>query len=94
PAAGLAVDRIAAVGFPLGFLLETARNVIGKRRLKADTMPAGAAERTARSGRLLQPPAWAGVFTRVATAPFRWLQRRFHRSELATTWVLVAHRPG
>ena len=92
--AGLVVDRIDAVGFPLGFLLETARNLIGKRRLQSDTIPTAASDRTARSGRILQPPAWSGTLTRAGTAPFRWVQRRFHRSDRATTWVLVAHRPG
>ncbi len=91
--AGLVVDRIDAVGFPLGFPLEAARNVIGRRRLRASAVPATVADRTARSGRTLQPPAWAGGLTRAATAPFRWVQRRFHRSDLATAWVLVAHRP-
>ncbi|MFP5257257.1 MAG: class I SAM-dependent methyltransferase [Acidimicrobiia bacterium] len=93
-AAGLTVERIDAVGFPLGFPLEWARNLIGRRRLRRGAADRAVADRTASSGRTLQPPAWSGRLTQLATAPFRWVQRWFRGSELATGWVLVARRPA
>jgi SAM-dependent methyltransferase len=92
-AAGLTVERIDAVGFPLGFPLEWARNVIGRRRLRRGAADRTIADRTARSGRTLQPPSWSGRLTQLVTAPFRWVQRWFRSSDLATGWVLVARRP-
>jgi SAM-dependent methyltransferase len=67
-------------GFPLGYLLEFGRNRIAARRLRA--RPAGTvAERTATSGRLLQPLGRArGVATNWGTAPFRAVQRAFPRT--------------
>lgn len=64
-------------GVPLGYVLEAGRNAIGKRRLgKAADM--SIAERTAGSGRLLQPSGgMRGAATRWATSPFRLLQRAF-----------------
>lgn len=91
--AGLTVERIDAVGFPLGFPLEWARNLIGRRRLRRGAADWAVADRTASSGRTLQPPDWSGRATQLVTAPFRWVQRRFAGSELATGWVLVARRP-
>ncbi len=72
--AGLADVVVTAVGFPLGHLLEGVRNVIARVSggREADSMDS----RTAGSGRLYQPNRGA-VFTEVATAPFRRLQRRF-----------------
>jgi SAM-dependent methyltransferase len=64
-------------GVPLGYALETARNVVGKRRL-AQAKTSSAEERTAGSGRVMQPKGSAlGLATRVATAPFRLVQRGF-----------------
>jgi SAM-dependent methyltransferase len=64
-------------GVPLGYALETARNVVGKRRL-AQAKTSSTAERTAGSGRVMQPKGSAlGLATRVATAPFRLVQRGF-----------------
>lgn len=74
---GLDQVEIRQYGFPLGYLLEAARNVIGRRRLAAaeDT---SAAERTAGSGRFLQPSGRArGVAIEWGTAPFRLVQRAF-----------------
>ena len=69
--------EIRQYGFPLGFLLEAGRDVIGQRRLGAATTRS-VAERTARSGRLLQPASRArGAATQYGTAPFRLLQRGF-----------------
>jgi hypothetical protein len=62
---------------PLGYVLEAGRNRIGKRRLAA-VATTSAAERTAGSGRLLQPSgSLRGAATRWATAPFRLAQRAF-----------------
>jgi SAM-dependent methyltransferase/glycosyltransferase involved in cell wall biosynthesis len=64
-------------GAPLGYLLEAVRNAIGRRRLAAATS-ASVAERTAASGRLLQPrSAVRAALTRWGTAPFRVAQRAF-----------------
>ena len=71
------VERVRQYGFPLGYLLEAARNEVGRRRLKA-TAATSVAERTAGSGRLLQPSGAAqAAATRWGTAPFRVAQRAF-----------------
>lgn len=91
-AAGLEVVSNVVYGAGLGEVLERARNLIGARRLKAAdaTLAAAAAseggssdkdaamaELTSASGRLLQPPAAAGLAVQAVTAPFRVVQRRF-----------------
>jgi protein-L-isoaspartate O-methyltransferase len=64
-------------GWPLGYLLEAARNVIAQRRLAA-AGTRSAAERTAASGRLLQPAGRArAAAIQYGTAPFRVPQRAF-----------------
>lgn len=69
--------QIRRYGFPLGYLLEGARNAIGRRRLAA-AATRSVAERTAASGRLFQPSAAVlGAATRWGTAPFRGMQRAF-----------------
>jgi glycosyltransferase involved in cell wall biosynthesis/SAM-dependent methyltransferase len=78
-------------GFPLGYLLEPVRNLIGRRRLAA-AAERSLAERTAGSGRLLQPSAGIiGLLSRWATVPFRSLQRAFPRA--GTGLVVVARLP-
>jgi glycosyltransferase involved in cell wall biosynthesis len=74
---GLTDIEVRQYGFPLGYSLEAARNLIARRRLTA--APDGSlAERTAASGRLLQPSSGKlGMATRYGTAPFRLLQRGF-----------------
>jgi len=68
---------IRLYGMPLGYLLEAGRNAVGRRRLAA-AAGKSAAERTAGSGRLLQPSgSFRGTATRWATAPFRVAQRAF-----------------
>jgi SAM-dependent methyltransferase len=62
-------------GFPLGYLLEPIRNLIGRRRLAASA-DSSLADRTAGSGRQLQPSGGAfAVASRWVTVPFRSLQR-------------------
>ncbi|HUY46286.1 MAG TPA: class I SAM-dependent methyltransferase [Streptosporangiaceae bacterium] len=70
--------EVRQYGLPLGYLLEGVRNVIGKRRLASATAPASVAERTAGSGRVLQPSgSLRGGASRWGTAPFRLMQRAF-----------------
>ena len=89
--AGLSEVRIVAYGFPLGYILEWARNQILGRRLQ--NVSASAAARSAGSGRRLQlgeriaPLVWAG------TLPFRYLQRPFGAGDLGTGFVARAQRP-
>jgi SAM-dependent methyltransferase len=74
---GFTEIEIRQYGFPLAYLLEAARNAIGRRRLAA-AAGRSAAERTAGSGRILQPSGRArGAATQGGTAPFRLLQRAF-----------------
>ena len=69
--------QIRQYGFPLGYLLEAGRNQIARRRLAASAGQS-LAERTAGSGRLLQPSgSMIGAVTKWGTAPFRVLQRAF-----------------
>ena len=71
---------IRQYGFPLGYLLEAGRNQIARRRLAASTGQS-LADRTAGSGRLLQPSGgMTGALTRWGTAPFRVVQRAFPRT--------------
>ncbi len=74
---GFTQIQLRQYGFPLGYLLEAGRNVIGQRRLAtAAAMPV--AERTAGSGRLLQPSGGLrGAAARWGTAPFRVVQQAF-----------------
>lgn len=64
-------------GFPLGYVLESARNQVARRRMTSATRTS-LAERTAASGRSLQPSgAVLGAAARWTTAPFRLVQRAF-----------------
>jgi SAM-dependent methyltransferase len=77
-AAGFADITVRLYGMPLGYLLETARNAISKRRLGSAAASMSVEERTAGSGRFLQPTGGArGAAIRWATAPFRIAQRAF-----------------
>jgi SAM-dependent methyltransferase len=87
--AGLVEPEIVVYGFPLGYALEAVRNVVARRDLSRDaTTP----ERTAASGRWLQPPEWSAHATHVAAAPFRLAQRPFAESSLGTGLVARARR--
>jgi SAM-dependent methyltransferase len=67
--------EVRQCGAALGFVLEAGRNVVGKRRL-AKVSEVSIEERTAGSGRLLQPNGGLkGTAMRYATSPFRMLQR-------------------
>lgn len=74
---GFGEIEVRCYGVPLGYLLEAARNLIGRRRLAAAETQS-IAERTAGSGRRLQPSGTvAGAVIRWGTAPFLMLQRAF-----------------
>ena len=84
--------EIRQYGFPLGYLLEAGRNRIARRRLAASAGQS-LAERTAGSGRLLQPSgSRIGAVTRWGTAPFRVLQRAFPGT--GTGLVALARLPA
>jgi SAM-dependent methyltransferase len=79
-------------GMPLGYLLETARNTVGRRRLAAAPHES-MAQRTGESARLIQPRgALYGSVARFGTAPFRYLQRGFPRT--GTGLVVRAQLPA
>jgi len=74
---GFAGIRVRQYGFPLGYVLEAGRNLIARRRL-ASAAAKSVAERTAGSGRLLQPSGGPrAAAARWGTAPFRVVQRAF-----------------
>ena len=87
--AGLTEIEADVYGFPLGYALDHVRNLIANRQPAAGTFE----DRTAGSGRLLQPPYWAGPITQALTFPFRVAQRPFRRTQKGTGLVLSARRP-
>lgn len=89
-AAGLTGIEVFAYGFPLGYLLDAIRNRIAAQHEEA----ASAAERTAASGRWLQPPDGAGWLTRSVSLPFRLLQRPFERSNVGIGLVAWGRSPS
>jgi len=87
--AGYREPRVESVGMPLGYMLEFARNRLASPGAEAD---ASLERRTARSGRLIQPPDRLGWVTRFGTAPFRLLQHPFRNTAFGTGLVAVARR--
>ena len=88
---GFTEIQLRQYGFPLGYPLEAGRNLIGRRRL-ATAAAASVAERTAGSGRLLQPSGGLrGAATRWGTAPFRVMERAFPNTG---TGLIVLARSG
>jgi hypothetical protein len=83
---GWTPNVIRAYGFPLGYGLEKVRHRVAARRTSADTM----SDRTAASGRNLQPLRSMGYLTWSAAGPFRLLQRPFFDSDLGTGLVALA----
>ena len=93
--AGLVDVRVDHVGYPVGYALEKVRNVVAARRLSAAGIdldhrpdPSQVTSHTERSSSFLQPPAWSGTLTRIASAPGRWAQRR--RPDRGPGLLLVA----
>jgi len=79
-AVGLVDVRVTGFGAPLGYLLETGRNAVARRR-QSTAAGRSMAERTGSSGRTLQPSRRAaGVAMQVASLPFRRVQRLFPRT--------------
>ena len=75
--AGFADVEVVVYGWPLGYVTENVRSRIAARRAMVPEGGAGASmqERTAGSGRVLQPRTVAGVAVQLATSPFIALQR-------------------
>ena len=91
---GLVDVRVVHVGYPVGFALERVRNAVAARRLARADRAAGhdaVAAATEQSSSFLQPPAWSGRVTQLASAPGICLQRR--RPDTGTGLVLVARAP-
>ncbi len=70
-AAGLTAPVVVPYAFPLGYLLEGARGVLARR----GSIPDDVVERTAGSGRWLQPPSWFALGSWAVVWPFRLAQR-------------------
>ena len=87
--AGLVETSVVTYGFPVGYVLEAGRNLLAQRFETPDSM----LDRTAASGRWLQPPDWAAPATRALAVPLRILQRPFSRGRLGTGLVALARRP-
>jgi SAM-dependent methyltransferase len=88
--AGLDEIRIVSYGFPLGYALEAGRNACAR----GAGPPGSMGERTASSGRWLQPPEWAGELTRLGSLPFRYLQRPFADGARGTGLVARGRKPA
>ncbi len=84
--AGLVDVSIVTYGFPAGYVLEAGRNVLARRLETASAM----SDRTAASGRWLQPPDWAAVAMWAAALPSRAAQRPFGHTRLGTGLVALA----
>jgi SAM-dependent methyltransferase len=87
--AGFVDARVLAYGFPAGYVLEAARNVLAQRELRK---PRTQWERTLSSGRWLQPSEWMAPLTRAVAAPLELLQRPFLGGERGTGLVARAAR--
>jgi SAM-dependent methyltransferase len=86
--AGFADVRLLSYGFPAGYLLELARDVLARLAPAKQS----AEERTAESGRRFQPSDRLGPLTRAVSTPLRLAQRPFLDSDLGTGLVAVARR--
>ncbi len=85
-AAGFEPVAIRTYGFPLGNLLEAARDAVAKRQGGKGSME----ERTAASGRLLQPSRTTGWLTASAGTVGSVLQRPFTGSRHGVGFVALA----
>lgn len=86
--AGFVSVEVKSVGFPAGFVLEAIRNRL--LTPSSDSIE----DRTAASGRRLQPPGQMGWLTAVAALPFTLAQRPFEHTDLGTGYVAMARRPS
>jgi SAM-dependent methyltransferase len=88
--AGFSEIEIRRYGYPLGYVLEALKNLVAKRRLAAMANQS-IAERTAGSGRFLQPSGGLYSFaSRWVTMPFRLTQRAVPQA--GTGMVVLARR--
>lgn len=85
---GFRVPIVQVYGFPLGYLLQSGRNVLARRVVRRESL----ADSTARSGRLFQPPDSLGWLIQAGTAPFRLVQRGFTGTKLGTGLVALTQR--
>jgi len=90
--AGLVDPRVIVYAWPLGYVLEAVRNRIDRPKLAA-ARHLSLEDRTAASGRAFQPPNQnVGRAVKVATAPFRYLQRLAPTRGIGL--VAIASRPA
>ena len=89
--AGFDAITVWSYGFPLGYVLEFARNFLASGA-RADGTPIGA--RTAASGRFHQPSDRAAALVQLGTAPFRVMQRPFRTTSLGTGLLAMARVPA
>ncbi len=82
---------VIVYGFPLGYGLEWGRNAIAAWR--ASNAPPTTEQRTAASGRRLQPHDGMAPVIWLATLPFRFMQRPLAATELGTGFVVCAQAP-
>jgi SAM-dependent methyltransferase len=87
---GFADARVLSYGFPAGYALELARDVLARLAPAKQS----ADERTAESGRRFQPSDRLGPLTRGVSSPLRFVQRPFLDTDLGTGLVAVARRAG
>ena len=88
--AGFDDVRIVAYGFPVGYPLKKLRDALAARDLRRRS--GTRAQRTASSGRWLQPDERLAPLTAAAALPFRYLQRPFSQTALGTGLVASARR--
>jgi SAM-dependent methyltransferase len=88
--AGLGEICVLMYGFPLGYALEAGRYVLARRAVNDQSLE----ERTAHSGRWLQPPESLAQLTRFGSLPFRYLQRPFSNTAWGTGLVARARKPA
>ncbi|HEY4606005.1 MAG TPA: class I SAM-dependent methyltransferase [Acidimicrobiia bacterium] len=82
-AAGFEPRAVESWGMPLGYLLETARNLIARRRLGETEVG------TSGSGRVYQPPSNLGRSVELAMRPVAAVQRPFRDTDLGIGFVAV-----
>jgi SAM-dependent methyltransferase len=85
--AGFECLDVSAVGFPLGLVLQSARNRLAPARVVEESTQA----RTEGSGRLFQPSARStGLALAALGVPFRLAQMPFRTTDLCSGYVLLA----
>jgi SAM-dependent methyltransferase len=89
--AGFDTITVWSYGFPLGYVLELARNVLASG---AEADAAAIGTRTAASGRFHQPGDRAAALLQLGTAPFRVMQRPFRATSLGTGLLAMARVPA